>query len=101
MDASPPLNNLDLNAINSIPRQLQQVSTIKARKSVVAWMVEDEALYGVLGLYGRTIRAFFEQFQGQKSTNVVKASWWWQQQEELINDEDIDSSSIVCPFTRS
>jgi hypothetical protein len=40
------------------PRQLQQVSTLATRKSVITWMVQDESINGNVGLYVYTIQAF-------------------------------------------
>ena len=44
-------------------RHLQQVSTLNVRKSVILWMIEDEALRGREGLNARTIQQFPEHFR--------------------------------------
>ena len=97
---SLPLHDLNPNAVSFYPRRLQQVSTLQARKCVINWMVEDEALHGISGLYRRTISAFPEQFRGQRSANTMKASRWWQQRADFAN-VGVASSSIVCSTSRS
>lgn len=47
---------------NDRTRALQQVSTLATRKSVIAWMLENEALHGVRGLPARAVTAFPEHF---------------------------------------
>ena len=68
-------------------RHLQQVSTLSVRKSVILWMIEDEALRGREGLNARTIQQFPEHFRGHRSSNLVKANRWWQQRHDFMNDE--------------
>ena len=66
------------------PRALQQVSTIHTRKTVVAWMVDDQELRGSRGLYSRTVQAFPEHFRAQHSTNLVRATRWWALRDTLL-----------------
>ena len=66
-----------LKLMAEIPRHLQQVSTIATRKRIITWMVQDESIHGLPGLYNRTIHAFPEYFRGQRSSNLIRASHWW------------------------
>jgi hypothetical protein len=69
-------------------RALQQVSTIHTRKTVVAWMVEDEAHNGARGLPSRTVRAFPEHFRSDQRANLVRAARWWAQRDSYFNGPD-------------
>ena len=62
-----------LRLMAEIPRRLQQVSTIATRKRIITWMVQDESIHGLPGLYNCTIHAFPEHFQGQRSSNLMRA----------------------------
>ena len=53
-------NQLPIHDLPPTSRALQHVSTVATRKTIIAWMIEDEALYDVQGLPVRTIRAFPE-----------------------------------------
>lgn len=94
--AHPPLHDLDLNA----PRNLQQVSTLTVRKTVIKWMIEDVALHGVAGLSRRTIRTFPEHFRGQKSANTMKAARWWQQHNQYLEEPVNDGTQFSCSRSR-
>jgi len=72
---------------------LQQVSTLSVRKSIILWMIEDEALRGREGLNARTIKQFPKHFRGQRPANLVKANRWWQQRHDFTNEGTIGSTS--------
>ena len=82
-------------------RHLQQVSTLSIQKSVIFWMIEDEALRGREGLNARTIQQFPEHFRGQCHANLVKANRWWQQRHDFTNEEGtIGSTSCNRGFVK-
>jgi len=70
-------------------RALQHVSTMATRKTVVSWMIEDEAIHGEKCLISRTVKAFPEHFCGKDKANLAKVSRWWKARDEIMqNDED-------------
>ena len=82
-------------------RALQHVSTVAARKTIIVWMIEDEALYNVQSLPVRTIRAFPEQFRGQKSANYMKATRWWKLRDQFFNDLGQQNINVTLSCNRS
>ena len=92
----PPVHDL-----RPTSRALQHVSTVAVRKTVIAWMIEDEALHGAQGLYVCTIRAFPEQFHGQKSANYMKATRWWKLQDQFFNDLGQQNINVTLSCSRS
>lgn len=80
-------------------RSVQQVATIKTRRDIVAWMVEDQAINGNRGLNGRTIRAFPEHFRGKRQANMVRASRWWALRDTLLPIDPVPALSLE--ITRS
>ena len=92
----PPVHDL-----RPTSRALQHVSTVAARKTVIAWMIEDEALHSVQGLPIHTIRAFPEQFRRQKSTNYMKATHWWKLRDQFFNDLGQQNINVTLLCSRS
>ena len=80
---------------------MQHVSTVAARKIVIAWMIKDEALHGVQGLPVCTIRAFPEQFYGQKSANYMKATCWWKLRDQFFNDLGQQNINVTLSCSKS
>ena len=71
----------------------QQVSTLSVRKSLILWVIEDEALRGREGLNAITIQQFPEHLRGQHPPNLVKANRWWQQRHDFTYEGIIGSTS--------
>ncbi len=69
-------------------RALQQVTPIAIRKTVVAWMLEDSELHGVVGLSARTIQAFPSHFRGTRSANLIRAGRWWASRDRYFPEND-------------
>jgi hypothetical protein len=69
-------------------RALQHVSTMATRKTVVSWMIEDEAIHGEKCLISRTVKAFPEHFCGNDKANLAKVSRWWKARDEILQDDD-------------
>ena len=63
---------------------LQQVSTIQDQRTVISWMVDDETVHGMRGLYACTIQAFPAHFRGQQNTNLIRVSRWWALQDRYF-----------------
>ena len=86
-----------------IPRRLQQVSTIATRKWIITWMVQNELIHGLRGLYNCTIHAFPEHFRGQRSSNLMRASRWWTHRDRYCNEgeEPQELPPISCTRSRS
>jgi hypothetical protein len=83
------------------PRQLQQVSKLATRKTVITWMVQDESINGNAGLYVRTIQAFPEHFRGKKIVNFVRATRWWARRNKFCNEDENANSTAAFSCTRS
>lgn len=69
-------------------RALQQVTPIAIRKTVVAWMLEDSVLHGVVGLSARTIQAFPSHFRGSRSASLIRAGRWWASRDRYFPEND-------------
>ena len=82
-------------------RALQHVSTVAARKTVIAWMIEDEAFYDVQGLHVRTIKIFLQQFHGQKSANYMKATCWSKLRDQFFNDLGQQNINVTLSCSKS
>jgi hypothetical protein len=81
-------------------RALQQVSTILTHKAIIAWMIEDDVIYGARGLPARTIRAFPEHFRAHQKANLVRAARWWALHDTYFNTPN-DAMPTPISSTRS
>ena len=68
---------------------------------MITWMVQDELVHGLSGLYKRTIEAFPEHFRGQKTANVVRAAHWWKQRNGFCNEVEEDTTPMTFSCSRS
>ena len=94
-------NQLPIHDLRPTSRALQHVSTVAARKTVIAWMIEDETLHGVQGLPVCTIRVFPKQFRRQKSANYMKATRWWKLRDQFFNDLGQQNINVTLSCSRS
>lgn len=58
-------------------RQVHHVSTLAVSRSVLKWIVENEASEGAKGVVARALKQFPEAFLGSYQSNYMKVLRWW------------------------
>ena len=73
------------NPSTSRKRKLQQVSTKQAQVRIIKWIIEDEKVNGMKGLFARAICAYSGYFVGSQQANSMKARRWWKQGKTILS----------------
>ena len=92
-----PLHDMSLNEQTWA---LQQVSILATRKTIIAWMLEDEALQGVCSLLACVVPIFLEHFQERRTANLIKADRRWRFREQFFH-EGVENQNPTISTSKS